>query len=760
MPDLTFDITITFRSDWHIGTGTGQHGSVDRVIVTDEIGLPYVPAKTAVGMLRDGAEIAASALDNSRPVNTQPGIWARWVRAIFGDQPSIAEPDGAPRPATLVAAPLRLVGRGPIAAAAETPAAGAVLRRADLVAATKTLRAGVRIDPASGVAKEDMFRIEERARAGLAVRAAWRVEHPDGAETWPAELLLLAAATITRQIGGKRRRGAGRGDIELTGMADLAELTVKATGAVPKPWPATTPDPAALTRGGSASSRPLRHAHDLIVTVRRPLIIDNGQRGNVVETATSVPGTMLLAQLRPDLPNLADLIRAGEVVVTDATIDIDGVRGLPWPRALAITKDAPAPAEPGDPIDYVNVVLPHRENPRLKPKPKRYLDPTCTRWRTVDVVQGVHASIDDTRQRPTEQTGGLFVYSGIAAGTVLRAQVYLPDGVTLEPASREVRLGRSSKDDYGRATVEIASPATGTTPKRIDANTKFAVWLTADLLLRDERGAPDTRASAFVASLAQALGVPGRLRLADTTDRQAPGEPFADVSDNAVTGLARRQGWQRGWGLPRPSLTGMGAGSVVRVVTEVDLTPAMISSVERSGIGDRTAEGFGRLWLAPPALGNAIVSIGEYQPPPPSTAPTNFPVDTALRRAAWRKTIERTAVHAAAATDPKTYFGSTVTRTQRGNLRGVLNRIDDRDGVRAWLAGPKRASVWGGDQLTRLGRLLDTEPTNPEHPVWPILFGPVPTDLDDAIRTHLAHYAVQLYLTEVIRIANLREANS
>ena len=43
---MKLSMHIRMLSDWHIGTGAGRHGGIDRLIARDADGLPYVPAST------------------------------------------------------------------------------------------------------------------------------------------------------------------------------------------------------------------------------------------------------------------------------------------------------------------------------------------------------------------------------------------------------------------------------------------------------------------------------------------------------------------------------------------------------------------------------------------------------------------------------------------------------------------------------------------------------------------------------------------
>ena len=56
-------LRLTFDSDWHVGSGAGILGSVDRQVLRDEEGFPYVPGKTLTGVLRDAAEWIADVRD-------------------------------------------------------------------------------------------------------------------------------------------------------------------------------------------------------------------------------------------------------------------------------------------------------------------------------------------------------------------------------------------------------------------------------------------------------------------------------------------------------------------------------------------------------------------------------------------------------------------------------------------------------------------------------------------------------------------------
>ncbi|WP_223209975.1 RAMP superfamily CRISPR-associated protein [Picosynechococcus sp. NKBG042902] len=98
MPQLPaehkFTLQITMTSDWHVGSGSGR-GEIDSAVQRDHDNLPYIPAKTLTGILRDGCEQVAIALDDGET----KGKWHKWIDFIFGDQPALAEGAVEPKPA-------------------------------------------------------------------------------------------------------------------------------------------------------------------------------------------------------------------------------------------------------------------------------------------------------------------------------------------------------------------------------------------------------------------------------------------------------------------------------------------------------------------------------------------------------------------------------------------------------------------------------------------------------------------------------------
>lgn len=623
---VPFPVRVRFDSDWICATGTTRHVAIDREVQRDPHGFPMLGGKTLMAVLRDAAETVADGLDSGGPPR-----WRHWVQALFGSQPAQQGLlESPPRPAALVARPLHL----------PDPVRAAVLGRDDadlLTAALVTRRPGVRIDPHTGVAADDMLRVEERARAGLTVTADWTLNFDDaGPVPWEAELLLLAAARLVTEIGGKRRRGAGRATVRIGAPNEAAEDRLDSLldrADQPGPPPNVTHPVTTATLGTAPDGEVLRLRHELRITALTPLIVVRGVRGNAVLTESAVPGTMLLPLVHRALGDRAgELISAARVVITDATPELAGRRAAPLPRALQADKDHPAG-------ELLNQIYPDAPEARRRKPAGGYCVIAADGLLIGEpvLVERAHAVIDDERQRPTEGSGGLYVYQAMAAGTVLRTQLWLPPEVPLDIAAvvGERSLGRSRKDDYGQVRVEVVDPTPADEVDRRIASAQqsgeLLVWLESDVVLRGAHGQPEPTASQLAELLGAALDV----------ELRVPEARFLDTR--------RIESWQARWGLPRPSLLALRAGSVLRCTVHDALDPDRWRAVESNGIGERRAEGFGRLRLQPAVLEQLWWTHHRSDPAEPAL--DAGPLDDADRALlddlighAWRQELRRQAV--------------------------------------------------------------------------------------------------------------------
>ncbi|WP_406350944.1 RAMP superfamily CRISPR-associated protein [Streptomyces sp. NBC_01635] len=727
-------VTVTMLGDWHVGTGAGRHGLVDRSVQRDADGLPYIPAKTLAGVWRDGCEAAAHALDGGTP-----GPWHAWVEYLFGSQPALEargvlppSGDGAPRSAALQVDSLHY-----------SPAVVAALRgpvRHGLRAAAVFLKPGVALDPHTGHVREGMLRFEEMARGG--VRLVGRAELTgfedlDAHRRGCAAALLAAGARLVEGLGGKRRRGAGRCRIDFTGVD--VDLDLLGEPDPPSPsGPAASPAPAPLGQQGAAEAVTEWEVAGLRFVLRRPLIAHARTVGNTVRSSGQVPGGTLLPEVLRRLggPRTARAARDGDLIVTDATVEVAGQRGLPVPLVLTHTKADRTRATNRLLDPEASGGLPYEEQWAAPYTPGAALAVAgCPR------SEHTHNTILDEHQRPTEEVGGLYVYEAIAAGAVLRAEVRVPRGLLPQGWERrlegEWRLGRARKDGYGLTDVTahrtIVPPAPATRPA---PEGRLRVWLLSPVLVPDSRLRPSTDPADLAAVLGRTLGAELR-----------------PVPDERATEPQRSDPWHSRWGLPRASLLGLRAGSCLTfTVTAGTVTAEAVRRVELSGIGLRRAEGFGQLRIDDPLLHTPELETVDHGTSPDTglasedasgvdlasgTASASPDIaltaedDTVLavvEEGAWRAAIRRHCETLAA--DPRSRTAvlgaghASVPATQLGALLTLVTDLDEPGGVRVghWLArlkrmrGIERRKPWPTAVTEAVEKLL----TTPDR-VWDLL---------------------------------------
>lgn len=730
---VPFTVRLAFDSDWSVGTGAGRHASVDSATRRDKDGLPAFGGKGLVNLLRDAAQTIAGAFD--KDCTGEP--WGLWVTALFGSEKGGGPREGsAPVPAAILPPTLRLPS-DVSAAVVGTRVDGRPL--GDFL---YVQRASVSLGERR-TAREDHLRLAEIARAGLELEARWTVAVRGLAAGQPlpvpAEVLLLASARWIERAGGKRRRGLGRCQVTLagadwTGSSRLTELLLRLDikAAEPPPHEVWAPAPTAPAASNGiqqdATHAPLAHACNLRITLASPVVVDAGLMGNLVRTHDFIPGTMLLPLVRTALTasgpghNLGDLVGAGAIRVTDATLEIAGQRGLPAPRALQQERGALLGSD-------LTVITDVRATQLRRPAAVAgYLAEGAggVRVGAPTRINHVHGTIDDLAQRPLDD--GVFVYQGISAGTVLRAELHLAADVTVnwDAILGEQLIGRSKKDDYGDVIVEVLeveerSPEDGN--PRAGPAEELTVWLTSDLVLLDEHG----RADATVAGLAAALSLELRVDL----------EPYAidvDARPRELVTVRRRESWQSGWGLPRPSIVALAAGSVLKLRLPGQ-APAIevLERVERNGLGHRRAEGFGCVRFNPPLLSAPLVTVTNPAPATPEHERAQAVVVGASWWPAVNTAVWRTSIRDALFTWTRDIdhvhqlVPKDASRAQLGALRQIgAIPAGTRERLGQWLtqlqASDKRWDAWKQvapelrklvDSPLRLWNLLDLDPSPP-----------------------------------------------
>lgn len=186
----------------------------------------------------------------------------------------------------------------------------------------------------------------------------------------------------------------------------------------------------------------------------------------------------------------------------------------------------------------------------------------------------IHTSRED-RQRVTKGESTVFRYDALAPGQTFCGVILADREEDLETLRQWLRegevlsLGGSRRAGYGRVRlgeVRIQDDWREYTPVGDDTDL-IIVTLLSDALIRDPR------TGAYVATLEPVVGA---------THSQA----FVDVR---VVG-----GFNRKWNLPLPQAPAIQAGSVFVYPAQDDLLNRL-QSLELSGIGERRAEGFGRI---------------------------------------------------------------------------------------------------------------------------------------------------------------------
>ncbi|MFV9506736.1 MAG: hypothetical protein AB4911_19465 [Oscillochloridaceae bacterium umkhey_bin13] len=210
----------------------------------------------------------------------------------------------------------------------------------------------------------------------------------------------------------------------------------------------------------------------------------------------------------------------------------------------------------------------------------------------------------------TENGGTIFKYEALAEDQTFAGVIMLDDEADLATIQAlctpaEAWLGRSRSANYGRVRLNLGKPQSAQAWREVpnapeleavEAGQMLQICFLSDTLLRDGQGVALARLSAQPSIKDQDKGhliddqyLSAYLGFAVRID------PARSFSAATVAG-----GFNQTWRLPLPQQAALKAGSVFVVYPHKAVSRERLAQLEQTGIGERRAEGFGRIafqWL-------------------------------------------------------------------------------------------------------------------------------------------------------------------
>jgi CRISPR/Cas system CSM-associated protein Csm3 (group 7 of RAMP superfamily) len=189
----THEITFTFLSAWHMGSGHGEGHNLDAIPIKSPAGLPLIPGKSVKGLFREGLLLAEEC--GQLPEETT-------LRLLGSRDDKLSRYDSIPGCLHFDSATL---GEAMEAWAADRKNAVAVHQLFMTLASTRIEQNGLASD-------KTLRRIEVAIPVTLTARITCGTQNPELTKT------LQLAANLIREAGTHRHRGLGRVAVTVKGV--------------------------------------------------------------------------------------------------------------------------------------------------------------------------------------------------------------------------------------------------------------------------------------------------------------------------------------------------------------------------------------------------------------------------------------------------------------------------------------------------------------------------------------------------------------
>ena len=640
-PSASGHVTIVFTSDWGVSTGVGQAGRTHSTIehCGDD---PVVRGTVITGVLREQAMLAAKALDG--PDENSPKKWTSFALWLFGQDPN-SEPGSTPHPRHVLFSDATPASKIPIH---------------DTVSLS--------IDPTTGTARDQFLRFTERAAAGILTGTFTLTDEAgselsDPATIEAAHFLLGVAGLMVRGIGSGRSGGDGECTVLVTNhevearagqstskivafasscaqelrtsLKKLAQsLEPEVVSALPAPQRSTQHQVGTID--GSAAQHSGGHHLILDLTLNSPIVSYEVPFSNEIRSLDFLRGTILLPWLHrlvsskkhgEDEAVITNAVTGGHLVVSDALPVISETEGLPVPLTLKTDKMLPSESPItlyGDSTKETGKIPVRGGYVFYDPKGGDSEDPQG--WYGKPPLRGRQTTAIN-HETGAASRGQLVLVDALPEGMSMRAHVWVSDELwnaasisNLLNEPRVARLGsrkltgtfgsatctlreetddeRESRSHFGNAgiarpTDDASASADGTTPGESapasSDDQTVSLWFISDVIARSA-----------------GLGAGGTV---DDLIRAFKREGVDLGSIKAASIRHRRvDSWSPADNGPRASRLAIQAGSVIQVSAN-DENHAKLLELAAFGVGELTAQGYGRFVVAHPLLSIESIEV-------------------------------------------------------------------------------------------------------------------------------------------------------
>ena len=607
-------VTIVFTSDWGVSTGVGHAGRTHSKLERGSDGQPIVRGTVIAGVLREQAMLAVRALDG--PDEKSPKKWTSFALWLFGQDPN-SEPGSTPHPRHVLFSEATPASKIPIH---------------DTVSLS--------IDPQTGTARDQFLRFTERAAPGVLTGTFTLIDEAGSELSNPATIkaahfLLGVAGLMVRGIGSGRSGGDGECTVLVTNhevearegqstsafviyASDQAKVlrgTLKSlaqaftednVNALPSPRQKGAQHQVGAV-DGSAAQHSGGHHLILDLTLDSPIVSYEVPFSNEIRSLDFLRGTVLLPWLHRLVSSnkrgeneavITNAVTGGHLIVSDALPVIKKIEGLPVPLTLktdkTLSSDSPITLY-GDSTEETGKIPVRGGYVFYDPKggdgekPQGWYGKPPLRGRQTTAIN---------HETGAASKGQLVLVEALPEGLKMRAHVWV-SGELWNAASvsdllgktRVARLGsRKLTGTFGSAlcTLREDTSPTESAPASSDDQT-VSLWFTSDVIARSA-----------------GLGAGGTV---DDLIRAFKREGV-DLGSIKATSIRHRRvdSWSPADNGPRASRLAIQAGSVIQVSAN-DENHAKLLELAPFGVGELTAQGYGRFVVAHPLLSIESIEV-------------------------------------------------------------------------------------------------------------------------------------------------------